>query len=177
MILWIDLETEGLDPAKHRILEACAVLTDDDLNVVDVIGPVCAKPLRPVVLDDFVQRMHTESGLLAELEGSYAYGIYDWAAQVQQRMMSFEQGTVPLGGSSVHFDRSFLDAYVPMVTERLSYRNIDVSTIAELAKRWRPDTYERRPASAKAHRALADIMETIELARFFRSELFTHEAS
>lgn len=165
----------GLDPDRHRILEIAALVTDDDLNLI-AEGPDLVVSQSSEVLagmDEKVRAMHDQSGLLK----SVAESTLDLAA-AGHRTLAFlkehiaEPGTVPLCGNSIGADRRFLARYLPDIEDFLHYRSIDVSTVKELARRWRPETYEQAPEKSKNHRALDDIYESLEELRWYRQEFF-----
>lgn len=171
-LLFVDLETTGLDANRDVILEIAALPVDQNLNVLHkgwstVISHPTVAPLP--TMNDLVKQMHTENGLLTEI-ASGGLGI-----QTAQRVFLgyAEQfclhGQTPLAGSSVHFDRKFLAQYMPGVDKFFHYRIADVSVIKEFWKRWFPDAGE--PPKVKAHRALADCYESVTEARWYRDRL------
>lgn len=175
-ILWCDLETTGLDIDGDIILEIALVLTDGDLTTVGepfqhVVG---AHPAELDTMDEWCTKTHTESGLVEESSKLYKEQIFP--IEVEERaiawLKSFGLDNEPvLAGSTVaSFDRQFLRLEMPRLHGMLHYRNIDVSTIKELCKRWRPDIAEKIPKKKDVHRALPDIMDSIELLRIFRKE-------
>lgn len=165
----------GLDPDRHRILEIAALVTDDDLNLI-AEGPDLVVFQPPEVLagmDEKVRAMHDQSGLLK----SVAESTLDLAAAGRLTLAFLkehiaEPGTVPLCGNSIGADRRFLARYLPDIEDFLHYRSIDVSTVKELARRWRPEAYEQAPEKSKNHRALDDIYESLEELRWYRREFF-----
>ncbi len=171
----MDLEMTGLDPARHVIVEIATLITDDDLQVV-AEGPdlvIGASAAQLAEMDDVVRTMHTTSGLLAEVEASTLT-----LAQAGQATLEFlqshiaEPSTVPLCGNSIGTDRRFLAAQLPDVEAFLHYRSIDVSTIKELARRWYPETFANAPKKAGSHRALGDIMESVNELEYYRQTVF-----
>ena len=124
-------------------------------------------------MDDFVRRMHTKSGLLAEIQAS----VVDLAAAEARTLAYVKQhvpvpGTAPLCGNSIGVDRRFLDRYMHELDTYLHYRSIDVSSLKELCRRWYPAIYHKRPGKSETHRALDDIHESIEELRYYREHLF-----
>jgi oligoribonuclease len=177
MLAWIDLEMTGLDPARHTIVEIAALVTDDDLTVIEE-GPdlvVHASPEELAQMDDVVRNMHTTSGLLANMEASTLT-----LAEAGARTLTFLQKhirqprTVPLAGNSIGTDRRFLAAFLPDIEDYLHYRSVDVSTIKELCRRWRPEVYKAAPAKKGGHRALQDIRESVSELAYYRGALFNH---
>lgn len=173
-LVWLDLEMTGLDLKRHRIVEIAVLVTDAALEPLDEgIDLVVHQP--PEVLaamDDFVRTMHTRSGLLGEIEAS---SISLAAAGVE--VLDYVAGHVPeprvapCCGNSIGMDRRFLDRYLPELDQYLHYRSIDVSTFKELCRRWYPEIYDRRPPKQEQHRALLDVVDSIEELRFYRTEM------
>jgi oligoribonuclease len=176
VLAWIDLEMTGLDVASNYIVEIATLLTDDDLNIV-AEGPdlvIGASEAQLAVMGDFVRQMHSNSGLLPEIEASTLT-----IAEAEIQTMAFlrehiaEPGTVPLAGNSIGTDRRFLSAQMPAIETFLHYRCVDVSTIKELARRWYPDIAADAPSKNGAHRAMGDIKESLEELRYYREHLFS----
>src|SRR5699024_3881100 len=170
MLVWMDLEMTGLDPARHVIVEIATIITDDELNVI-AEGPdlVIHQPEDALAeMDDFVTDMHTKSGLLEEIRASTVtleQAGAETLAFIQEHVP--EPRSVPLCGNSIGTDRRFLAIYLNDIETYLHYRSVDVSSIKELAKRWHPEAVESLPTKAGSHRALDDIRESIaELAHF-----------
>ncbi|MGD0748340.1 MAG: oligoribonuclease [Acidimicrobiales bacterium] len=175
MLAWIDLEMTGLDPARHTIVEIACLVTDDDLALVEE-GPdlvVHATPEDVAGMDDFVRTMHTRSGLLAEMESS-TLSLADAGAQTLAFLKQHikEPRTVPLAGNSIGTDRRFLATQLPEIEDYLHYRSVDVSTLKELCRRWRPDVYKAAPMKKGGHRALQDIRESVAELSYYRSSIF-----
>ncbi len=173
-LVWIDCEMTGLDPRTDELVEIAVLVTDSELNVA---GPGLDLLIRPSTdaveaMDDFVRKMHTESGLIDEFENGLE------VEEAQQMVLAYikkyvpEAGTAPLAGNSVGQDRIFLQAYMPQVVDYLHYRVIDVSTIKELARRWYPRVFGCAPEKNGGHRALADITESIRELEYYRRALF-----
>lgn len=176
MLVWIDLETTGLDARKDRILEVACIVTDDELNE---LGRWC-EVVRPYgwevgfekdVLEPVVYEMHRASGLLDAVAASH-HRIRDTDDVLSNWIAAFVHnrngGQAPqLAGSTVDFDRLFLREHMPQTLARLHYRNVDVTTLNEMARRFWPRMHEARPRSGKAHRALADIEESLKVARYY----------
>lgn len=166
----------GLDPDRHHIVEIATLLTDDDLALV-AEGPdliVHATPAELAAMDQFVTDMHTRSGLLPEIQASTVT-----LADATEATLSFlrehiaEPRTVPLCGNSIGTDRRFLAKHMSEVEDFLHYRSIDVSTVKELARRWRPDAFASAPKKRGGHRAMDDIRESLEELRHYRATMFT----
>ncbi len=175
----MDLEMTGLDPSKDVIVEIATIVTDDDLQVVgDGLDLVVHQP--PEVLatmDDFVRQMHTRSGLLDEIAASEVT-LEEAGRRTLELIRSHvpEPSSVPLAGNSIGTDRRFLAAYLPEIEQHLHYRSIDVSTIKELARRWYPEILAGAPSKVGSHRALGDILESVEELRYYREKLFAPRA-
>ncbi|MEO7427748.1 MAG: oligoribonuclease [Acidimicrobiales bacterium] len=175
MLVWMDLEMTGLDPARHVIVEIATIVTDDELQIV-AEGPdlvVHQPPEAMALMDEVVRVMHTHSGLLPAIEASSV--TLEEAGQATLEFIREhvpEARTVPLCGNSIGTDRRFLAIYLPEIEEHLHYRSVDVSTIKELTRRWYPGALEAVPRKATAHRALDDIRESIEELRWYREHVF-----
>lgn len=172
-LVWIDLEMTGLDPEKERIIEIATIVTDSQLNLI-AEGPVLAVHQPDGVLDamdEWCTRTHGESGLTARVRASKLT-----EAEAEQQTLAFleqhlKAGQSPLCGNSVGQDRRFLVKYMPGLEAFFHYRNLDVSTVKELARRWRPDVLEgvRKKGT---HLALDDIRESIDELRHYRETFF-----
>ncbi|MFB9146682.1 oligoribonuclease [Halomonas alkalicola] len=167
-LVWIDLEMTGLDPEKERIIEVATLVTDAELNVV-AEGPVIAVRQPDGLLeamDEWCTRTHGESGLTARVKASTVD-----TAEAERRTLEFLRehvapGTSPMCGNSVHQDRRFMEREMPELLAFFHYRNLDVSTLKELARRWNPGAmagFQKR----NVHLAMDDIKESIaELAHY-----------
>ncbi|MCR6689527.1 oligoribonuclease [Cellulomonas sp.] len=173
-IVWIDCEMTGLDLGTDALIEVAAVVTDSELRVLgDGVDVLVAPPAEAIEgMSDFVRTMHTTSGLLDELATGTTL------AQAQERVLEYvrqwvpEPGKAPLAGNSVGTDKAFLDRDMPELVGHLHYRVIDVSSVKELARRWYPRVYFASPQKNGGHRALADILESIDELRYYRAALF-----
>ncbi len=179
MLVWMDLEMTGLDPARHTIVEIATIVTDDELAIV-AEGPdivVHQPPEALARMDDVVRTMHSSSGLLAAIDASRV-SLEDAGAQTLAFIRAHvpTARTVPLCGNSIGTDRRFLAAYLPAIEEYLHYRSVDVSTIKELCRRWYPRVFDALPAKREAHRALDDIRESIDELRRYRAAIFLETA-
>lgn len=172
-LVWIDLEMTGLDPEKERIIEMATIVTDSDLNIV-AEGPVIAVNQPDALLnamDEWCTRTHGESGLTKRVrESDISEG------QAEQQTLDFlrkylEKGQSPLCGNSIGQDRRFLVKYMPELEAFFHYRNLDVSTIKELARRWRPDVLKGVQKKG-SHLALDDIRDSINELRHYREHFF-----
>ncbi len=172
-IVWIDCEMTGLDLEHDALVEVAAVVTDSELRVlgegVDVV--IAPPPGALEQMGDFVRTMHTTSGLLPALEHGMTL------EEAQEQVLAYvrrwvpDAGKAPLAGNSVGTDKAFLDRDMPELVGHLHYRVVDVSSIKELARRWYPRVYFAAPAKNGGHRALADILESIDELRYYRAAL------
>jgi oligoribonuclease len=185
MLLWIDTETTGLDPEKCKLLEVALVVTTNELDVCWEHSWVLPHPIetRDEAVE-YVQKMHDTNGLWKDCEGEYARAIalYNPAdpqthftkgveSEILREMRKWtEAGSTPICGSTIAFDRRFLEVNMPSVAAHFSYRNLDVSVFTELSCRWAPEVYKARPQGG-GHRALPDIKVSIEMLRYWRKEM------
>lgn len=168
-LIWIDMEMSGLDPERDRVLEIAIVVTRGDLEVV-AEAPVLVVHQPDSVLnamDSWNTSTHARTGLTERVRASTLT-----EAQAEQRMLDFVSQhvpptTSPMCGNSVHQDRRFLARYMPRLEAYFLYRNLDVSTLKELARRWRPSLLESLVKAGK-HEALADIHESIDELKYYR---------
>ena len=172
-IVWIDCEMTGLDLRADALVEVAAVVTDSELNVLGEGVDVVVRPPAQALdqMNDFVRQMHTTSGLLTELDGGTT--LADAEAQVLAYVREHvpEPGKAPLAGNSVGTDKMFLERDMAELVGHLHYRIVDVSSIKELARRWYPRVYFASPQKNGGHRALADILESIDELRYYREAL------
>jgi oligoribonuclease len=171
----LDLETTGLEVDTCCILEVGIVVADENLQMVAAESWMVKPSTDLSEMDDFVRDMHTKNGLLADLENSNPF----FSAHVVGALvlgwldsLELEPGKFPMFGSSIGFDRTFLKKYMPNLEEWFHYRNIDISTVKELARTWRPDL-KWKPQGSKAHRSVDDCLATLDEARYYKNEIFT----
>ncbi len=172
-LVWMDLEMSGLDPERDTILEIASLITDGDLQVV-AEGPVLALHQPDAVLeamDEWNRTHHGASGLVARVRASALSMAEAEALALDFIARHCPERTSPLCGNSIHQDRRFLSRYMPRLDAYLHYRNIDVSTLKELVRRWYPGG-PAPPEKRHAHLALDDIRESIEELRFYRAHYF-----
>ncbi|CAB0614419.1 oligoribonuclease [Corynebacterium diphtheriae] len=170
-LVWIDLEMTGLELDRHVIVEVAALITDADLNIigegVDLV--VHATPEQLAEMDDFVTTMHTSSGLLEEIKAStVSLREAEDAVLALIAQHCDPEHPAPLAGNSIATDRSFIRAQMPRLEKALHYRMVDVSSLKELSRRWAPRVYFNQPDKGMAHRALADIVESIRELDYYR---------
>jgi oligoribonuclease len=156
-LVWIDCEMTGLDPEKDCLVEVAVVITNSQLEVLDPGLDVVIKP-RPGLIHEF------EAGLeLAAAEQVVLDYIKKFVPNAKD---------APLAGNTIGTDRMFLNRYMPALDQHLHYRNIDVSSIKELSRRWYPRVYFQMPKKSGGHRALADILESIQELKYYRQTVF-----
>lgn len=171
LLVWVDCEMTGLDLAKDALLEVAALVTDADLTVlgdgVDVV--IHADEPALAAMPEVVRDMHDRSGLTEAARQSTVT-----LAQAQEQVMEYitslvpRPRTAPLCGNSIATDRGFLTRDMPLLDAYLHYRMIDVSSVKELCRRWYPRTYYSQPTKGLAHRALADIRESLRELEYYR---------
>lgn len=174
-LVWIDLEMTGLDPKRHVIVEVAALITDANLNIigegVDIV--IHATDAELAEMDSYVQQMHGSSGLTEEIKAS-TVSVEEAEKTVLALIEEHCDPNHPplLAGNSIATDRTFIRAHMPALDKALHYRMIDVSTIKELSRRWAMPVYANQPPKGLKHRALADIVESIQELEYYRQALF-----
>ncbi len=165
----------GLDLVKDKLIEVAVLITDSELNVLDpgldlIIG---ADDADLDAMTDVVREMHEKSGLTEEVRAATLT-----VAEAEQQVLAYikrwvpERRTAPLCGNSIGTDRGFLARDMPELDDHLHYRMIDVSSVKELARRWFPRVYFGQPAKGLAHRALADIIESVRELAYYQRTVF-----
>ncbi|WP_373777079.1 oligoribonuclease [Glaesserella sp.] len=168
-LIWIDLEMTGLDPEKERIIEIATIVTDKDLNIL-AEGPVLAVHQSDELLNkmsDWCVKTHTANGLVERVKQSK---LSERAAELQTidfLKQWVPKGASPICGNSVAQDKRFLYQYMPELADYFHYRHLDVSTLKELATRWKPEILKQL-TKKNSHLALDDIRESIEELKFYR---------
>lgn len=176
-IVWVDCEMTGLDVSIDEICEIAVVVTDGELKVQDPGLQIVIKPSDAALsnMGDFVTQMHTDSGLIDEIpDGRTMLEAEQLVLDYIQRWIPTEK-TAPLAGNSIGTDRMFLNRQMPKLDGFLHYRNIDVSSIKELTRRWYPRVYFQLPKKSGNHRALADILESIDELKYYRQTVLVQE--
>ena len=175
-LVWIDMEMSGLVPDRERILEVAMVVTDADLNVV-AEAPVLVLHQPDAVLDamdSWNRSTHGKSGLVDKVKASRLTEGEAEGLLLEVLKPLVPTGVAPLCGNTVHQDRRFMARYMPALDAYLHYRIVDVSTLKELARRWRPDVLQGIAKEGR-HEALADIYESIEELRHYRRHFLRTE--
>jgi oligoribonuclease len=168
-LIWIDMEMSGLNPDSDRVLELAIIITDSQLNAV-AEGPVLVVHQPDSVLDamdDWNKSTHAKSGLVGRVKASTLAEAEAEAQMIEFLAQHVPSGISPMCGNSVHQDRRFLARHMPALEAYFLYRNLDVSTLKELAKRWKPAIMSGLTKHGK-HEALADIQESIEELKYYR---------
>lgn len=176
-LVWMDLEMTGLDPDRDTILEIATLITDNDLELVAEGPGLAIHQPEPVLkaMDQWNREHHAASGLIERVRGS-TVSLAEAQAQTLEFVKRFcPERTAPLCGNSVYQDRRFLARYMSRLEAYLHYRNIDVSTVKELVRRWYPNG-PPPPEKKHSHLALDDIRESIDELRFYRRHFFSPEA-
>lgn len=170
-LVWIDCEMTGLDVDTDGLCEIAVIVTDFDLKPLHSGFELVIHPGEAALaqMNDFVRKMHTESGLLERIAGGVS------VAEAERQVMEYLKGHVTAGrrpivaGNTIGMDRRFIAKYMPKLEDTLHYRSIDVSTIKELARQWYPAVFFGSPEKRGGHRALADIAESIQELAYLRS--------
>ncbi|MDQ0612923.1 oligoribonuclease [Microbacterium sp. W4I4] len=176
-LVWIDCEMTGLDLAIDELVEIAVVITDFDLRPLDAGFQIVIKPGDAALsnMNEFVTNMHATSGLIEEIPNGVA--LAEAEAQTLEYIKRFVplERKAPLAGNTIGTDRMFLAKYMQQVDQYLHYRNVDVSSIKELSRRWYPRVFFQAPEKHGGHRALADILESIRELQYYRDAVFVAE--
>ncbi|SIT73448.1 oligoribonuclease [Microbacterium sp. RU33B] len=173
-LVWIDCEMTGLDLDADELVEIAVVVTDFELRLLDPGFQVVIKPDDSALehMNDFVREMHTASGLIEEIPHGVSAAEAEFLALEYIQRFVPQEGKAPLAGNTIGTDRMFLAKYMPRIDRWLHYRNVDVSSVKELSRRWYPRAYIHAPAKGGGHRALADILESIRELGYYRQAVF-----
>ncbi len=177
-LIWLDLEMTGLSPIDNVIIEAAVIITDNDLNILaESPSYAISQPEEELnKMDKWNNSTHTKSGLIDRVKQS-TYTIKQVEDEILHLIKQFTyKNKSPLCGNTIHQDRKFIARYMPNFEGYLHYRNLDISTLKELAKRWYPGIYSSFTKHNK-HQALADIHESINELKHYREHMFTHVCS
>ncbi|MFT9242414.1 MAG: oligoribonuclease [Bifidobacterium aquikefiri] len=174
-MIWIDCEMTGLDIFHDELCEVSVVPTDFDMNVLDEGIDLVIKPSDAALaqMNSFVRHMHTSSGLIEEMKRGLPL------AEAQQQVIDYvkpflpKHGKAHLGGNSGGYVKKFLARVMPNLLARLHFRGMHLPTVKELSRRWYPNVYLNKPAKHGGHRALADIIESMDELRYYRKMFFT----
>ena len=180
LLVWMDMEMTGLDPAKERVIEIATIITDG--NLVEIAaGPdlvIHQSDELLAAMDDWNQSHHRSSGLVDRVKAST---ITEADAEAQTlafiNVHAGPRDRPVLAGNSIHQDRRFIRRYMVQLDARLHYRMVDVSTIKELARRWFPQQIAKQPPKKDTHRALDDVRDSIDELRFYRANVFREAAT
>lgn len=176
-IVWVDCEMTGLDVQVDEICEIAVIVTNAELQPQDDGLQIVVRPSEAALsnMGEFVTQMHTDSGLITEIPSGVS------AQEAEQQILEYlgrwvtQPQSAPLAGNSIGTDRMFLNRQMPKLDAFLHYRNIDVSSIKELTRRWYPRVYFQLPKKNGNHRALADIRESIQELRYYRGTVLVAE--
>lgn len=169
-LVWIDCEMTGLNPEIDCLVEVAVVITNSELEILDAGLDLVIKPRAESwsQMNDFVRQMHTQSGLVDDIKNGVELEVAEQLILDYIKKFVPNEKEAPLAGNSIGTDRMFLNRYMPNLDKYLHYRNIDVSSIKELTRRWYPRVYFQLPKKDGGHRALADILESIQELRYYR---------
>ena len=172
-LIWLDMEMTGLSVENNVILEVAVVITDSNLNILNESKSYAVNQPESELnkMDKWNISVHSKSGLIDRVRQSTMN-----IAEVEKELIILiskytKQGDSPLCGNSVHQDRKFMSKYMPTLEKVFSYRNLDISSIKELVKRWYPDVYSQLKKN-NTHEALSDIKESIEELLFYKKNIF-----
>merc|ERR1712154_227203 len=178
-LVWVDCEMTGLDINTDHLLEIAVVITDKDLNIL-AEGPNLVIHQTDEILDlmgEWCVNQHGKSGLTEKVKKSTT-SLKDCENQVLDFIQQWTtKGMCPLAGNVVGTDKKFIEKYMPKVMEHLNFRIVDVESVAILAKQWYPKEYDEKPEKGETHRALDDILESIEEMKYYEKAIFKKRMS
>ena len=176
-LVWIDCEMTGLSLDTDALVEIAVLVTDSELNVIgegiDLV--IHATEGQLAEMNDYVRKMHTDSGLINEIAGGIEIAAAEQQILAYLQSAGVAAGKSPLAGNSVSVDRNFIARDMKQLAEFLHYRTIDVSTIKELSRRWYPKAYFAAPDKTGNHRALGDIQDSIAELAYYRQAVFARK--
>ena len=173
-LVWADCEMTGLDTESDTLVEIALVVTDSDLNIIDPGIDIVIQETGEKIdsMKDVVKKMHEKSGLTKEiLNSNVSLKEAETMCLKYLRKLGIQGGSAPLCGNSIGVDRRFLDKYMPKLDYFLHYRSVDVSSFKELCRRWYPDIFKARPEKLGNHRALDDILGSIDEMKYYRDHM------
>ena len=172
-LVWIDLEMTGLDHTKDKILEIATLVTDSNLNILKEAPTFYISQSQSVIdnMDEWNSKHHSDSGVLDLIRTEGVHEQYAETRVIEEIAPYIIPGVSPLCGNSIWQDRRFLERYMPELNKIFHYRNVDVSSIKELVRRWSPEIAMELKKTG-AHRALEDIKESIMELRYYRDRCF-----
>lgn len=176
-LVWLDMEMTGLSPTEHTIIEVAVVITDSNLNILAESPSYAIYQNENELnkMDNWNVSTHTKSGLIDRVKAS-EYSLETVEKELLKLLKQYTyKGKSPLCGNTIHQDRKFMVKYMPVLEEYLHYRNLDVSTLKELAKRWYPSVYQSFTKHNK-HEALADIHESINELKHYQAHMFINSS-
>ncbi|CAG8998716.1 MAG: Oligoribonuclease [Candidatus Celerinatantimonas neptuna] len=172
-LIWVDMEMTGLDPLRHKVIEIATIVTNSQLQVL-AEGPVIAihqNEEELLAMDEWCTRTHTASGLVERVRQSQISELQATRETLDFVRQWLPEGVSPMCGNTIGQDRRFMSIHMPELEAFFHYRNIDVSTIKELARRWRPELLDGVKKTG-THLALDDIRESIEELRHYQKTFF-----
>ncbi len=172
-LVWLDMEMTGLDPQADRILEIATVVTDSELNII-AEGPVIAVHQDDALLagmDEWNTKHHNANGLVRRVKESKITESEAERQTLDFLRLHVDEGKSPLCGNSIGQDRRFMVRFMPKLDGFVHYRNLDVSTVKELIRRWRPDLFAGVEKQSH-HKALDDVKDSIDELRYYRDHFF-----
>jgi oligoribonuclease len=174
-LVWIDCEMTGLDSSKDCIIEIACIITNEHLEVLETMKDSIVIHKSPAIMEsmgEWCRQHHSQSGLTKCVLESNVTTQQAESAVLEMVKRHCPKGKCPLAGNSVHADKVFLVKEFPMLMEHLHYRIVDVSTIKELCRRWYPTQFKEQPCKRETHRALDDIVESIQELKYYQSSIF-----
>lgn len=168
-LVWLDMEMTGLNPENDRIIEVAMVITDSHLNILEQSDSLAIHQPDDIIdnMDDWNTHTHTRTGLVQRVKTSSITELEAERVLLDLMKKWLPEKASPMCGNSIHQDRRFMVKYMPNLEAYFHYRNLDVSTLKELAKRWLPTVSKKFPQKG-AHRALDDVLESIEELKYYR---------
>ncbi|MEI7431549.1 MAG: oligoribonuclease [Betaproteobacteria bacterium] len=168
-LVWLDMEMTGLDPERERIIELAMIVTDNNLELIaeSPVWVLHQSDAQLEAMDDWNKNTHGRSGLIAKVKASVLDEAAVEAAALEFMQAYVPKGATPMCGNSIGQDRRFMVRYMPKLEDFFHYRNLDVSTLKELCKRWKPEVAKGFVKKAD-HTALVDIRESIEELKYYR---------